>query len=282
MTKYHHFQLGDFRCTTLQDFDMPFPIHQLMPHVPMEELQPVLDEYGISGEIRRCGNLLLVATGQKTVLIDAGDSDKQLLDSLAAAGYVPDDIDALVLTHADVDHIGRIDAFHNATIYMSERMHRVWTVTPDMMVDELVRLFHGNAPAEMVQGMEASRRTWAQKTLPALKERLELIPAGTDFLNGFRFIESSGHRSDHHAVEITSNGVTLLHMVDSIRFPFQLQRPDLTTRFDTYPALVKMTIPVLAQRAVEKNALVFAAHVPFPSLFRIEQQNGQFVWKDAA
>ena len=280
MAKYHTFQLGNFYCTVLQDVDIPYPITELMPHVPSEVLQPLLDAHGMASEIRRCSNLLLVETGDQTVLIDAGEADKQLLDSLTAADYSPDDIDVLILTHADADHIGRIDAFSKAAIYMPTRMHRVWSVTPDMMVDELPRVLVGKSPSHVVKGIEASRRRWAEETFPTLKDRLQLVAAETLFLNSFTFIESSGHRSDHHAVEIKSNGETLLHMVDSIRFPFQLQRPDLTTLFDTYPALIKFTVPMLARRAVENNALVFAAHVPFPSLFHIERKDGQFVWKD--
>ena len=48
----------------------PFPIAQLIPHGPPEELQPVLDAYGIAHEMRRCANPLLVVTGDWKVLTD--------------------------------------------------------------------------------------------------------------------------------------------------------------------------------------------------------------------
>ena len=56
-------------------------------------------------------NVLLVDTGLHQVLIDTGNGDATsphglFLERLEATGISPADIDVVVLTHADSDHIG--------------------------------------------------------------------------------------------------------------------------------------------------------------------------------
>src|SRR5260221_10111850 len=56
-------------------------------------------------------NILLVNTGRNVVLIDTGNGDTTvprglLLDRLQVAGFAPREIDFVILSHADFDHIG--------------------------------------------------------------------------------------------------------------------------------------------------------------------------------
>lgn len=52
------------------------------------------------------GNAAVVRAGGTTVLLDAGLSARRLLTRLAAAGFSPDDLDAVLLTHEHGDHAG--------------------------------------------------------------------------------------------------------------------------------------------------------------------------------
>jgi glyoxylase-like metal-dependent hydrolase (beta-lactamase superfamily II) len=56
-------------------------------------------------------NCLLIDTGQHKVLIETGNGDSttppgQLLDLLQVVGIAPAEIDVVILSHADADHIG--------------------------------------------------------------------------------------------------------------------------------------------------------------------------------
>jgi phosphoribosyl 1,2-cyclic phosphodiesterase len=52
-----------------------------------------------------CGNSILVESGDRGLLIDAGISCRELEKRLSAVGFEPSRIDAVVLTHEHVDHV---------------------------------------------------------------------------------------------------------------------------------------------------------------------------------
>ena len=71
-------------------------------------------------------NTILVNTGDKLVLIDAGcgvdkfqNTTGGLLGNLAAAGYAPGDIDLILFTHFHFDHLWGISDGRNASLLAS-------------------------------------------------------------------------------------------------------------------------------------------------------------------
>src|SRR3954470_21605560 len=68
------------------------------------------------------GNALYVEADGVNILIDAGLSAKQLRARLAEIGAVPEDLDALIITHEHSDHscgIGVIARQFNLPVYIS-------------------------------------------------------------------------------------------------------------------------------------------------------------------
>ncbi|HCD6787749.1 TPA: MBL fold metallo-hydrolase [Klebsiella pneumoniae] len=67
-----------------------------------------------SGALDTSVNAFLIHNGERLILIDAGSahfagpSMGRLLDNIAAAGYKPEDVDTILLTHMHPDHIGGI------------------------------------------------------------------------------------------------------------------------------------------------------------------------------
>ena len=110
------------------------------------------DDNNLCSWTMRC---LLVDTGEKVILIDTGLGDKQderffshyflhgeatLMSSLAEAGYTPESITDVLLTHFHFDHVGgavkkNVDgtlspAFPNAKYWTTLR-HYNWAFTPN-------------------------------------------------------------------------------------------------------------------------------------------------------
>ncbi len=81
------------------------------------------------------GNATLVVAGGTRVLVDAGFSGRDLRRRLAAVGFVPDDLDAIVVTHDHGDHTKGVGVFarrHGTPVYLTDRTR-----------DACARLFRG-------------------------------------------------------------------------------------------------------------------------------------------
>lgn len=280
MTNFHHFQLGKFRCTTLSDSATTWDVWSIFADVPRDRVAAALAEGGHQPAWVRQGNVLLVDTGSQKVLIDTGlpaARGGQLLESLKAAGVAATEVDIVAITHGDGDHIGGLERFPNAKIVLPREAYRLWTEDSEGMLEEFLKLFRDKVLAEQLAGMRNGRLVYPN-LLPKLQDRLQLVEPEEPFLPGIHFVAAPGHRRDHFAIEIQSDGQTLLHIVDAFRHPIQGKHPDFYSFFDSYPDELAKTTQMLMERAAKKKALVFGSHLPFPALVRIEHEGSGFSW----
>ena len=134
----------------------------------------------------------LVETGDgKRILIDSGHpadvpmppgisllgQQKNVLEHLSELGLQPDDIDMLICTHFDIDHVGYHDAFTKAEL--------------------IVQREHYAQAREGHPRFASVRAHWDH---PALHYRL--VDGDTELLPGITLIETSGHALGHQSVLI--------------------------------------------------------------------------------
>ena len=71
------------------------------------------------------GNSCFVETDETKILIDVGTTTQYIVNELEKLGVKPDDIDAVLITHAHVDHIHGLKTFirkYNPIIYVTEKL----------------------------------------------------------------------------------------------------------------------------------------------------------------
>ncbi len=71
------------------------------------------------------GNSCYVETDETKILIDVGTTTQYIVNELEKLGVKPDDIDAVLITHAHVDHIHGLKTFirkYNPIIYVTEKL----------------------------------------------------------------------------------------------------------------------------------------------------------------
>jgi glyoxylase-like metal-dependent hydrolase (beta-lactamase superfamily II) len=94
-------------------------------------------------------SVTLAQVAGRTILVDTGQEDDQLLARLRAAGVAPEEVDTVVITHTHGDHYKSLRVVPNAAVYASGPEHHAWRSRggPDKEVlGKLVPVATGIAP----------------------------------------------------------------------------------------------------------------------------------------
>ena len=122
---------------------MDLPVDQLLTNVEPAQRDELLKRDYLKPPVETSLNAFLINTGSKLVLIDTGAGSLfgptlgRLPSSLAAAGYRPEQVDAVLITHMHGDHVGGLasdgkPAFPNAVVYSSKLEADYWLSQANM------------------------------------------------------------------------------------------------------------------------------------------------------
>ncbi len=277
ITENYHFQVGAMSCVAINDGTEMNPIESVVKGVAPEELRQALVERGESPtEAVTYFNVLYIRADRHRILVDAGwgqgtqRRDGALLDRLQAEGIALGDVDLIVLTHEDVDHIGGIVGadhrlvFPNATYVLPQEAWDFWSNEP------------------LVAKWPPFLTDFARSTLPAIRDRLQIVAPGAEFLPGFSFIPAPGHRPGHAAVAVASSGEHLIHLADIVGHPILMEHPSWPSAYDAVPAQGTRDKSGILAQAVSQQALLFGSHLPFPGVGRSVPLGDGWRWQPLA
>ncbi|BCM65020.1 MULTISPECIES: MBL fold metallo-hydrolase [Streptomyces] len=226
------------------------------------------------GVVRLDSHSFAFATGGLRVLVDTGIGNGKpranpawnglrtdYLDRLTAAGFPPDDIDLVVLTHLHTDHVGWNTRWDNGT----------WVPTfPN------ARYVTARAEYDFWAGyaMDEPRRQMFRDSVHPVAEAglLDLVDVPADGVEpapGLRLLPTPGHSPGHLAVQLTSEGATALITGDCVHHPVQFAHPALGSCADVDPALAEATRRRLLGALAGTGTLVLGTHFPPPTAGRV-------------
>ena len=223
-------------------------------------------------KIRGAMHSVLVETGDNLVLLDAGfgpelpevlegryelNREKSLMDSLREAGYDPEGVTHVVLSHLDPDHVGwalNPPSFPNATVYVQEDA-----------LEEARGMSEGDGRREAVPGVEKGvEEGWCK-----------LLNGNTEIVEGLRVEVRSGHAEGHQISWIESDGDAALFTADLAPAKIWLN-PDLISGVDTDPEAARRNRIEVLTEAEEREAPVILYHEPRDFLVTISKTEEGF------
>ncbi|WP_439526147.1 MBL fold metallo-hydrolase [Roseovarius mucosus] len=263
-TRYNRVTLGDFEVTTLLAATTARPDPQTIfgLNVSAEEFAAVSAANNIpTDQAQFFFTPTVINTGAELVLFDTGLNPDAITSALAAAGYTPDQVDVVVLTHMHGDHIGGLmgesgATFPNARYVTASAEYDHWAAA-------------GN------EGFDSKMRPLAEKT--------EMIGDGASVASGITAMSAAGHTPGHTAYMIESGGKSLVIAADfANHYVWSLGYPDWEVTFDMDKAQAAATRrKVLGMLAADKVPFI-GYHMPFPAVGYVETRGDGFQYVPAS
>jgi glyoxylase-like metal-dependent hydrolase (beta-lactamase superfamily II) len=270
------FRIGRFTITALTDgyADMPFSYFPGRS-APETEAAAKAASAAKPGGIRFMFNQYLVDDGERLILIDTGPAGSlgqtgTLPTALDRIGVKPENIGAIIITHAHQDHIGGLVAggrqnYPQSEIYVDRRDVTYWT-----------------DPAKRASAPDYVQNSFALSSdMVRLYPKLQAIDGERQISRGVSIVDLTGHTPGHIGVRIEDAGQSLI-MASDMLFPVvHPTATDVFFLFEQDRAAAKAMRDKFYPRAAEEKALIAATHMPFPGLGRIVSDGGKLRWQTA-
>jgi glyoxylase-like metal-dependent hydrolase (beta-lactamase superfamily II) len=281
---WYRIALGDYEVTALLDGTHPFPAHEVLTRgtASLDKTDPGLADRLLAAAYLRAPvegsiNAFLVNTGTKLVLIDSGAGalygadGGHLLGNLRAAGYAPEQVDEVLLTHLHADHVGGVAlgaaaAFPNATVRVNARDAAYWLSATEQ--DKAPPFLRG-----MFDGAMASLKPYIAAG------RFKPFDGAGPLEQGVTALASPGHTPGHTAYLVENGGERQLVWGDTVHVA-QVQFPDpgVTVKYDSDAAQAVAHRREWFAQAARQGDCVAAAHISFPGLGHIVTEAGGYRW----
>lgn len=253
------FNLGDFRVTTLLAGSRPVegPKGIFGLNVDDETFAEVSAENFIGTDAAQFYfTPTVVNTGSEVILFDTGLSAAGTSAALAAAGYAPEDITHVVLTHMHGDHIGGL--------------------ADDAGTETFANAAYITGQAEFDHWAQAGNDGFNAKVAP-LAEKMTFIGDGGAVTSGVTGMAAFGHTPGHMIYMLESGGEQLVLAADMTNhYVWSLAYPDWEVRFDMDKEAAAATRRrVLGMLAADRIPMV-GYHMPFPGLGYVATRDDGF------
>lgn len=275
---YYRMLLGDVEVTALSDGTVTIPLDTLLTNTSAAHVGQVLAAHHLGTQVETSINAFLVNTGKQLVLIDAGagttfgpHAGGRLVDSIRAAGYRPEDIDVVLLTHIHGDHSNGLTVdgkavFPNADIRVARRDAALW-------LDPASRTKVAKDHAYMVDQALAAFAPYRQAG------RVKPFDGEGEVVPGIRAIATPGHTPGHTVFELAAGGRTMRFVGDLVHAKdVQMAEPQVTIRYDEDAAAALRQREAVFADVAARGIIVAAAHTPFPGLGHVERSGKAYAW----
>ena len=290
---FYRMMLGDFEVTALNDGVVAYVVSRMLPTATAAQIKSGLSKNGLTEPIGLSYNAFLINTGSKLVLIDTGTGGKldnepefhgagHLMANLRAAGYRPEQIDEVYITHQGQDHIGGLTlgkerAFPNALVRVPKSETDMLIFLDQAKTAALLEKAHGDKHVN--DWLEFTRDLFE----PYIKAgRFQTIDEDVPLVPGIRALGTHGHTRGHTSYVVESRGQTLIVMGDLVLMgALQFENPSLGSAFDADPKAAAEQRQRVFTMAAANDYWLAGGHLSFPGVGRIRADQGRYFWLPA-
>jgi glyoxylase-like metal-dependent hydrolase (beta-lactamase superfamily II) len=198
----------------------------------------------------------IVNDGTNVILFDTGLNADAMRGPLAEAGYSPEDVTHVVLTHMHGDHVGGMTTgdgaktYANAALVTAAAEYDAWAVQENETFDARVRPF---------------------------ADEFTFVEDGQSIAPGITAMAAFGHTPGHMTWMLESGGQQLMLVADlANHYVWSLGYPDWEVRFDMDKEAAAATRRrVLGMLAADRIPMI-GYHMPFPAAGFVEPRGDGF------
>lgn len=279
--RFHRTRLGDIEIIALHDGATRLTFtDRYVTNANFAEVKALARSLGLTTDyVELTFTGFLIVAGQRRVLLDAGLGDMgtprettgNLVNSLRLAGFKPEDIDTVLITHFHPDHISGLRSragefvYPNAKVWASYKEHEYW------MSDEKMK-----AAPERKAIFELARRVF--NSMP--QDMLRLYTPGQEIVPGVLSIPAYGHTPGHTIYQVVSGSQSFYYIGDMVNVPaFFLRHPEWIVASDMDPqAALEVRRRVLSQIS-QTDSMVGGFHFPFPAIGHLRPEGLGFTFE---
>jgi len=280
---FYRLMVGDIEVTALFDGSAVFDPHWLNgKKATMDGVAKALHEDPHMLDVVDSG--FLVNTGTQLILIDAGAGTwwgggalGRLGGNLRSAGYAPEEVDLVLVTHLHSDHVGGLTTqdgkrvFPNAEVYVAKAESDFW-LSPEIAA---------KAPKD-AQPFFQSAQAIAAPYIRAGK--WHTFSGSEPIVDSMQLVPLPGHTPGHTGYEFSSKGQKILFWGDIVHAQrVQLRHPEVTAIFDIDQTAAAATRRQLLRRLAREDVLIAVPHMSFfPPLGRLRKEGSGYSWAPVA
>ena len=279
---FFRLKVGDLEVTALYDaaavFELPW----------LKGKKATID--GVAKALNQDPHLLdaadlgfLVNTGKQLILVDAGagtwyggEAFGRLAGSLRRAGYTPEQVDLVLITHLHADHVGGLTShdgdrvFPNAEVYVAKAESDFW-LSPEIAA---------KAPKDAQPFFQSAQAIAA----PYIKAgKWHTFSGSEPIVDGMQLVPLPGHTPGHTGYEFSSKGKKILFWGDTVHAQrVQLPHPEVTVVFDIDPTAAAATRSQVLPKLADEDVVIASPHLLFPGLGRLHKEGSGFNWTPVA
>jgi glyoxylase-like metal-dependent hydrolase (beta-lactamase superfamily II) len=275
---FYRFKLGSAECTIVSDGQLPLgdPNASFVNIDKTEIARELTDNFLPLDNAVLEQNVLVVNFGDRVVLFDTGmgsdalfgNGTGKLMATLQQANIDPAGVDAVVMSHAHIDHCGGLIGaggkrnFPNAQYFIGEADFNYWTD------DSKIPPNYPARPHFLAQ---------ARNNLLPVKDAVHFYKDNEQILPGVTALSAPGHTVSHTIFMIESGGKQLCYIGDLAHHPvLLLEHPRTQFAYDTDAVQsADSRVRMLTMLAANRIPLL-AYHFAWPGVGHVSKQGDGF------